>query len=151
MSEHRSLIRWQRGNAPFTYETYDRTHRWRFAGGAELEASSAPEYRGRAELPNPEEALVVALSSCHMLTFLAIASRKRLVVDAYEDDAVGFLAKNEAGKLAMTRVVLRPRVAFAGAPPPAEQVAELHERAHRECFIANSVVTQVEVEARESA
>jgi organic hydroperoxide reductase OsmC/OhrA len=86
-----------------------------------------------------------------MLTFLAIASRKRLVVDAYEDDAVGFLAKNEAGKLAMTRVVLRPRVAFAGAPPPAEQVAELHERAHRECFIANSVVTQVEVEARESA
>jgi organic hydroperoxide reductase OsmC/OhrA len=82
-----------------------------------------------------------------MLTFLAIASRKRLVVDRYQDDAIGTLEKNEAGKLAMTRVVLRPRVVFADPAPTPEVVADLHERAHRECFIANSVLTRVEVEA----
>jgi organic hydroperoxide reductase OsmC/OhrA len=151
VSEHRVRVSWERGGVDFGYESYPRDHEWTFEGGVRVPGTAAPAFRGNPERVDPEAAFVAALSSCHMLTFLAIASRKRLVVDAYEDDAVGFLAKNEAGKLAMTRVVLRPRVAFAGAPPPAEQVAELHERAHRECFIANSVVTQVEVEARESA
>ena len=146
MSEHRTQIRWAREQAPFTYETYDRTHRWRFGGGAELDASAAPEYRGRAELPNPEEALVAALSSCHMLTFLAIAARKRLTVDSYEDDAVGHMEKNAEGKLAITRVELRPRVRFSGEKKPsAADVAHMHEVSHRECFIANSVRTEVSV------
>jgi organic hydroperoxide reductase OsmC/OhrA len=146
MSEHKAEIRWKRGSADFTYETYDRTHHWRFAGGTEFDASAAPEYRGRAELPNPEEALVAALSSCHMLTFLAVAARRRFAVDSYEDAAVGHMEKNADGKLAITRVELRPRVAFSGEKrPSAEDVARMHEVAHRECFIANSVKTEVSV------
>lgn len=148
MSEHRVHVSWERGGVDFGYESYPRAHRWRFEGGVEVPASAAPAFHGNPERVDPEAAFVAALSSCHMLTFLAVASRKRLVVDAYEDEAVGFLAKNEAGKLAMTRVVLRPRVVFAGAAPAAELVADLHERAHRECFIANSVRTDVAVESR---
>jgi organic hydroperoxide reductase OsmC/OhrA len=146
MSEHRTRIHWARGGTPFTYETYDRTHRWRFDGGVELDASSAPEFRGRADLPNPEEALVAALSSCHMLTFLAIAARRRLVVESYDDDALGHMEKNADGKLAVTRVELRPRIRFSGEKQPtAEELAHLHELSHRECFIANSVKTEVSV------
>src|SRR5262249_5752003 len=104
--------------------------------------------RGDAKRVDPEAAFVAALSSCHMLTFLAIAARKRLVVDTYEDDATGFLEKNAAGKLAVTRVVLRPRVAFARAAPSADALADLHERAQRDCLVANSVRTDVAVEAR---
>jgi len=148
MSEHRVQVTWQRGGIDFGYESYPRDHRWRFEGGVEVPASAAPAFRGDPKRVDPEAAFVAALSSCHMLTFLAIASRKRLVVDAYEDDAVGFLEKNAAGKLAVARVVLRPRVRFADAPPAAEAIADLHERAHRECFIANSVRTEVAVEAR---
>jgi organic hydroperoxide reductase OsmC/OhrA len=148
MSEHRVHVTWERGGTEFGYETYPRNHRWRFEGGVEVPASAAPAFRGDPKRVDPEAAFVAALSSCHMLTFLSIASRKRLVVDAYEDDAVGFLEKNEAGRLAITRVVLRPRVRFAGIPPAAESIADLHERAHHECFVANSVRTEVAVEAR---
>ncbi|MBM4337270.1 MAG: OsmC family peroxiredoxin [Deltaproteobacteria bacterium] len=148
MSEHHSRVSWSRGGVPFDYETYDRTHRWRFGGGAELEASAAPEYRGRAELPNPEEALVAALSSCHMLTFLAVAARRRFTVESYQDDAVGWMEKNPDGKLAVTRVELRPRIAFSGEKRPTpEEIEKLHEVSHRECFIANSVKTRVTVVA----
>ena len=145
MSEHRVHVSWERKGIDFTYEAYPRDHEWRFEGGVRVPASSAPAFRGNPERVDPEAAFVAALSSCHMLTFLALASRKRLVVDAYEDEAIGSLAKNEAGKLAMTRVVLRPRVVFAGPPPAPEAIADLHERAHRECFLANSVRTHVEV------
>ena len=89
---------------------------------------------------------MAALSSCHMLTFLAIAARKRFVVDAYEDDAVGFLEKNGAGALAVTRVLLRPRIAFAGDGPAPEVLEKMHHLAHETCFIANSVRTDVRVE-----
>jgi len=150
MSEHHAQIRWRRQTESFAYDDYDRTHDWEFGGGLRIQASSAPEYRGRAELPNPEEALVTALSSCHMLTFLAIASRKRFVVDSYEDDAVGTMAKNEDGKIAITHAVLRPRVVFGGERrPDAEELSRMHESAHRNCFIANSVRTEVAVEPRE--
>ena len=146
MSAHRTRIHWARGDVPFTYESYDRTHRWRFEGGTEFDASSAPEFRGRAELPNPEEALVAALSSCHMLTFLAIAARRRLVVESYDDDAVGHMEKNADGKLAVTRVELHPRIRFSGEKQPTvEELARLHELSHKECFIANSVKTEVSV------
>ena len=148
MSEHRVRVSWERGGVDFGYESYPRDHAWSFEGGVRVPASSAPAFRGNPERVDPEAAFVAALSSCHMLTFLALASRKRLPVDGYEDEAVGFLEKNEAGKLAMTRVVLRPRVLFADPAPGPEVVADLHERAHRECFIANSVLSRVEVEAR---
>src|SRR5262245_11490779 len=145
MSEHRASVRWARGDAPFTYESYPRRHRWTFGGGASLDGSSAPEYLGDAALPNPEEALVMALSSCHMLSFLAIAARKRLTVDSYEDDAVGHMEKNAEGRLAVTKVELRPKVRFAGAAPSADELRKLHDQAHHVCFIANSVKTDVEV------
>jgi organic hydroperoxide reductase OsmC/OhrA len=149
MSEHHASVRWSRGSSAFTYDAYSRKHRWRFGGGVELDGSSAPEYLGDAALPNPEEALVMALSSCHMLSFLAIAARKRLTVDSYEDPAVGHMEKNAEGKLAVTRVELRPRVVFSGNAPSAEEVAKLHEQAHHVCFIANSVRTEVSVHPAE--
>jgi organic hydroperoxide reductase OsmC/OhrA len=145
MSEHRTRIQWARTGEAFTYETYPRRHRWRFGGGVEVDASSAPEYLGDAALPNPEEALVVALSSCHMLSFLAIAARKRLTVDSYDDEAVGHMEKNPEGRLAVTRVELRPRVRFSGAAPSADELRKLHDQAHHVCFIANSVKTEVTV------
>jgi organic hydroperoxide reductase OsmC/OhrA len=143
VSEHRVSVRWIRETADFAVAGYNRDHVWRFEGGQEVPASAAPAYLGSADRVDPEEAYVAALSSCHMLTFLAVAARKRLVVDRYEDDAVGHLEKNDDGKLAITRVTLRPRVAFAGHAPDAAGLAKIHERAHAECFIANSVRTEV--------
>lgn len=143
---HRAEISWQRTSADFRYETYNREHKWTFGGGITVDASAAPAYRGQASHANPEEALVAALSSCHMLTFLAIAARKGLVVDAYHDAAEGVLAKNDAGRLAVTRVTLRPAVRFAGPRPDAAALAELHHQAHLGCFIASSVKTEVVVE-----
>ena len=146
MSEHKATVSWQRTSTDFSYESYNREHEVRFGGGLVITGSAAPEYRGKPEHPNPEEALVWALSSCHMLTFLAIAAKRRHTVDRYEDEAVGILAKNESGRLAITRVTLRPRITWAGEPPPAETIARMHESSHRECFIANSVKTEVVVE-----
>jgi organic hydroperoxide reductase OsmC/OhrA len=147
MSEHTITLEWKRESETFTYDTYNRDHVWVFEGGARVPASAAPAYRGNPAHVNPEEALVAALSSCHMLTFLAVAAKKRFVVDRYSDRAVGFLEKNPKGKLAITRVVLHPRVAFGGTTlPTPEQIAVLHEQAHSDCFIANSVTTEVTVE-----
>jgi organic hydroperoxide reductase OsmC/OhrA len=146
MSEHPAKVSWSRGGREFTYDTYSRDHTWKFDGGVELAASAAPTYLGNPALVDPEEAYVAAVASCHMLTFLAIAARRRFVVDAYEDSATGFMEKNEAGKLAVTRVTLRPAVRFAEKTPTAEELARLHELAHENCFIANSVRTQITVE-----
>ena len=147
MSEHRVTIAWQRETTDFSYETYGRDHVWRFEGGTELAASSTPDFGGNRNLVDPEQAFVAALSSCHMLTFLAIAARRRLIVDRYQDEAIGTLEKNQAGELAMTRVVLRPRISFGGDKKPSdEELERLHERAHRTCFLANSVRTCVTVE-----
>ena len=147
MSEHRASIAWKRTSEDFGYDTYNREHVWTFEGGTRVEASSAPDFLGDPAAVDPEEALVASLSSCHMLTFLALCARKRYVVDAYADEAVGFMEKNDAGKLWVSRVVLRPKIAFSGERvPSAEQIDALHERAHHECFIANSVRTDVRVE-----
>ena len=147
MSEHHAKIDWERGSAEFTYDSYSRDHIWTFEGGVEVAASAAPSYLGSARLVDPEQAYVAALASCHMLTFLAIAARKRIVVDQYRDAAVGFLEKNQDGKLAVTRVVLNPKIAFANGPPPSEELKKLHSLAHDNCFIANSVHTAVSVES----
>ena len=147
MSEHRASISWTRTTSDFTYESYDRAHEWRFDGGISIRASSAPEFRGRPERVNPEEAFVATLSACHMLSFLAIAARRRLTVDAYVDDAVGHMSKNERGRLAITRVVLRPRVTWAaGTVVAREEENRLHHMSHEECVIANSVKTDIVVE-----
>ena len=149
MSEHRASIHWIRNDRPFDNEGYSRDHEWAFDGGHRMTGSAAPDYLGSPHGVDPEEALVAALSSCHMLTLLAIAAKKGWVVDDYQDDAVGTLEKNGEGRLAVTRVALRPRIAFAaGKAPDAEALVKLHESAHRNCFIANSVKTEVTVEPR---
>lgn len=145
-SEHRTNLMWKRTSNDFAYATYNRDHVVRTGSGVTLPASSAPEYKGDADRVNPEEALVAALSSCHMLTFLALAAKKRFVVDAYEDDAVGYLTKNAKGKLHVGKCVLRPRIVWQGAAPAADMLAELHATAHEECFIAQSVVTEVVID-----
>ncbi len=147
MSEYKATIHWTRTTPDFLYDTYDRTHRCTFGGGSAVALSSAPEFRGNAALANPEELLVAALSSCHMLTFLALAAKKRLTVEAYEDEAIGRMTKNAAGKLYVSDVVLRPKVRFLGGVS-AETFEAMHHRAHAECFIAHSVLTTVVVEPR---
>src|SRR5688500_2220448 len=147
MSEHKATVKWSRGGKDFTYKTYSRDHAWSLNGN-EVPASATPAYLGNPQRVDPEAAFVAALSSCHMLTFLALASNKGFVVDRYEDHAVGHLEKNSAGKLAITRVELHPRIVYSGDRIPAEADLDwLHDKAHRECFIANSVTTEVKVVA----
>lgn len=145
MSEHRATIRWQNTGSAMDYDHFSRDHLWTVKEGQlTVPVSSAPAYKGNPDLLDPEDALVGALASCHMLTFLAIAARKRLVVQAYTDAAVGWLEPNAEGQLAVTRVELRPVVRFApGTEPSAADHEKLHEKAHRGCFIANSVKTAV--------
>ena len=145
MSEHKATVKWSRDGKDFAYKTYSRDHVWR-ANGNEIPASATAAYLGNPNRVDPEAALVAALSSCHMLTFLALAANKGFVVDGYEDEAIGHLEKNAAGKLAITRVELRPKITFGGAKQPtAADLDALHDKAHKECFIANSVTTDVHV------
>jgi organic hydroperoxide reductase OsmC/OhrA len=147
MSERRATINWKRETPDFAYESYNRDHAWQFDAGITVRASASPAYMGNESCVDPEEAFVASLSSCHMLTFLALAARKRYVVDGYRDQAVGVLSKDTAGHLAMTKVALRPRVVFGGETIPGpEELRRLHDQAHHACFIANSVKTEVVVE-----
>ena len=149
MSKHLASLRWNRNGKPFTYEGYSRDHEWIFEGGQRLTGSAAEAFLGSPEGVDPEEAMVVALSSCHMLTLLAIAAKKGWTVESYDDDAEGTLGKNDAGKLSLTRVTLRPRIIFAeGKTPDAEALQRLHHQAHENCFIANSVKTEVVIKAQ---
>ena len=148
MSEHKANVMWARNGADFGYKTYPRDHVWRFPNGVEVPGSAAPAYLGNPQRVDPEAAFVAALSSCHMLTFLALAANKGFTVDAYEDAAVGHLGKNANGKMALLSVDLHPKIAFSGAKLPAQTDLDwLHDKAHKECFIANSVLTEVHVVA----
>ena len=147
MSEHKITLTWKRGDTPFEYQKYPRDHAWKFEGGHEMQASAAPAYLGNAKLVNPEEAFVAALSSCHMLTFLAVACKKKFVLDEYVDEAVGFMEKNAEGKLAITRVILRQKTKFSGdKQPTTEELKKMNHAAHEQCFIASSVKTEVTIE-----
>jgi organic hydroperoxide reductase OsmC/OhrA len=150
MSQYTATISWQRQGAVFTDQKYSRAHQWRFDGGAVVPASSSPHvvrlpYSDAAGV-DPEEAFVASLSSCHMLFFLSLAAGKGLVIDSYEDQALGVMEKNAAGRMAMTVVTLRPKVVFSGRQPTPEELADLHHRSHEECFIASSVKTDVRCE-----
>jgi organic hydroperoxide reductase OsmC/OhrA len=146
MSEHIAEIIWKRTSEGYGYEDYNRRHLWRFDAGIDIAAAASPEYRGEADCVDPEEAFVAAVSSCHMLTFLAIAAKKRLVVDAYEDRAVGHMDKNAEGRIAITRVDLHPRITFApGVEVDAATLEKMHHSSHEHCFIANSVKTEIVV------
>ena len=147
MSEHTARLSWSRRGHDFTYETYSRDHMLEFENGQRSLASSAPGFVGNPEALNPETLLVGSLSSCHMLTFLAVAAKRGYVVDAYEDAASGLLDKNAEGKMAITRITLRPKVQFSGTKQPdAAELAKLHERAHANCFIGSSIRAEVVVE-----
>jgi organic hydroperoxide reductase OsmC/OhrA len=146
MSQHHATIDWHRGSTDFSYEEYPRDHTWTFEGGIEVAASAAPTFRGTPDRVDPEDAFVASLAACHMLTFLALAARKNFVIESYRDSATGLLAKNEDGRLAMTTVTLRPDITFGDSAPTAEELERLHHQAHRGCFIANSVITEVTVE-----
>ena len=147
MSEHTARLSWSRHGHDFTYETYSRDHTLEFENGQRSLASSAPGFVGNPEALNPETLLVGSLSSCHMLTFLAVCAKRGYVVEEYEDAASGLLDKNAEGKMAITRITLRPKVQFSGAKQPdAVELAKLHERAHANCFIGSSIRAEVVVE-----
>jgi len=151
LHRYEASVEWRREGARFTDNRYSRGHRWRFDGGTEISASSSPAVvplpMSVAASVDPEEALVAATSSCHMLWFLSLAAAKGWVVDSYDDDAFGVMEKNSQGKVAFSRIVLRPRIEFSGAAPDATALAAVHARAHDECFIANSLRATVEVES----
>lgn len=146
--KHSAQIIWQRNGESFNPKSYDRTHQLKFPGGHVMEASAAPQYAGNAQLPNPEELLAASLSSCFMLTFLYLAAMKGIVIDEYTAVAEGTLAKNEEGKMAMTEVVIKPRIKFQDDKLPEQQVLDdLFKKSHDQCFISNSVKTKVLIAA----
>ncbi|XAW88333.1 OsmC family protein [Vibrio sp. CDRSL-10 TSBA] len=152
MSQHTATVTWQRqADEIFSDNKYSRGHEWQFDGGAKVGASASPDvvplpYSVAANV-DPEEAMIAALSSCHMLVFLSIAAKKRFVVELYQDNAVGTLEKNEQGREALTKVVLRPKIVFSGQSQPSIAMLEkMHHQSHENCFIANSVKTEVTTE-----
>jgi organic hydroperoxide reductase OsmC/OhrA len=153
MSEHGAQVVWQRGEQDFLGNTYSRGHLWRFDGGQEVPGSSSPHVvpvpMSDASAVDPEEAFVASLASCHMLWFLSIAAKKRFCVDSYQDDASGLMQANAAGKHYLALVTLRPAVQFSGERlPTREQIEQMHHLAHEECFIANSVKSELRCEPR---
>lgn len=147
MSEHKATIQWSRETKDFVYETYNREHLWSFDSGQTLHASAAPEYLGKKNCIDPEEAFAASIASCHMLTFLAIAAKSRIVVESYTDTAVAFLKKSEeTGQISVKRVELHPKITFAQGHDQSEpKLRSLHDKAHKHCFIANSVNCKIEI------
>ena len=149
MADYLATIEW-RSDGGFRDGRYSRAHRWTFDGGAVVPASASPHVvpapMSDAAGVDPEEALVASASACHMLWFLHLARDSGLDVAAYRDEARGTMGKDERGKMAMTRIVLRPEIEFAGEVPDAESLARLHHEAHERCFIANSLRTEIVVE-----
>jgi organic hydroperoxide reductase OsmC/OhrA len=150
MAEYKAIIKWQRTAPDFLRGKYSREHTWTFDGGMTVSASASPHvvpvpWSNPAHV-DPEEAFVAAISSCHMLTFLFLAAKRGFQIDSYEDEAVGSMAKNEKGVPWVSSVALYPKIVFSGdkMPTPAE-LENLHHLAHEQCFIAQSVKTQIEV------
>jgi organic hydroperoxide reductase OsmC/OhrA len=151
MSEYHARIVWNRGDSRFTDNRYSRVHEWQFDEGIVVPASASPHVvrppLSSQAAVDPEEALVAALSSCHMLTFLYLAAKQGFCIDSYEDAAVGVMEKNSQGRLAITRVTLRPDIRFSGEKLPTQaDLDALHHGAHEGCYIASSVRTEVRIE-----
>ena len=152
MNTYTATVRWKRGaDDVFAAGRYSRVHEWAFDGGAVVPASASPHvvpkpYSDEAGV-DPEEAFIASLSSCHMLFLLDFARRAGFVIDSYEDRAEGVMEKNAEGRIAVTRVTLRPHIIWSGdKQPDAAALSDLHHKAHEACFIANSVTTKVTVE-----
>lgn len=150
MSQHTATIRWQNSGPDFAKGRYSREHTWSFDGGQIVPASPSPHvvpapWSNTASV-DPEEAFVAAIASCHMLTFLWLASKEGFVADRYEDEAAGVMAKNERGVPWVSEVTLRPCILWSGPRQPAPpDIARLHHEAHEQCFIAQSIKTRVKV------
>jgi organic hydroperoxide reductase OsmC/OhrA len=152
MSDHKATIAWTNNGPDFLKGKFSREHTWTFDGGATVPASAAPSvvpapYSSPSAV-DPEEAFVASLASCHMLTFVWLASRAGFQVDSYRDEAVGTMSRNDRGVPWVSTVTLRPKIAWSGekVPTPAD-LDRLHHQAHEQCFIANSVKTEIKVEA----
>ena len=149
MSEHRATVSWEKDDSDFLKGRYSRAHQWSFDGGVSVRASSSPSAvpvpMSDESAVDPEEAYVASISSCHMLTFLYLACRKKFVITRYEDEAVGTMTKAENGIPWVSRVTLNPRIVYEGRHPTSEEEQALHHEAHRQCFIANSVRTVIDV------
>jgi organic hydroperoxide reductase OsmC/OhrA len=143
MSLHTARIHWT-SNGNFSSTGYSRDHQVTTGSGVAFDGTSAPQFGGAEDRANPEELLVAAVSSCHMLTFLALCARRNLIVASYTDDASGELGRNAAGRTAVIKVTLKPTVRFEGTAPTAEQLDALHHKAHEHCFIAQSLTCEVE-------
>ncbi|MBD5805255.1 OsmC-like protein [Azoarcus sp. Aa7] len=142
MSQHSAAIEWSRAPNPGDPKTYSRNHVATLAGGQEVKMSSSPDFLGDPQCADPEQMVVTALASCHMLFFLALADVKGFPVAHYSDNPVGHLEKTDKG-LAITRIVLSPRVGFVDKQPDADTLAAIHASAHKRCFIANSLTAEV--------
>lgn len=147
--EYTARINWKRSTTLFNTKSFDRTHKISFGSGSLIEASSAPEFLGRSDLPNPEELFIGSISSCFMLTFLYWAAAEGIVVDEYSDTAVGVLAKNSEGKMAMTEVILSPHVTFKEQKIDPKLLEALFKKAHDNCFISSSIKTKVVVKSEQ--
>ena len=151
--EYRATILWKRQDGEdFAKGRYSRAHEIRFDGGITIVGSASPSVVplpfSREDAVDPEEMFVAALSNCHMLTFLDLARRAGVIIDSYEDEAVGVMERIAPQRMAITKVTLRPKIVYGGAAPDKERLDELHHQAHELCFIANSVKTEITVEAR---
>ncbi len=153
MSLHKASVRWTLEGGDFLARRYSRLHTLSFGEGVTVPGSPSPEvvpspWSSPAAV-NPEAAFIASLSACHMLWFLDLAAQAGFVVASYDDDAEGTLGRSAPGRMAMTRVALRPAIVFSGdRRPSAAEIDALHHEAHERCFIANSVKTEVVVEAR---
>jgi organic hydroperoxide reductase OsmC/OhrA len=153
MSEHKATIKWARTGAPddFAKGKYSREHTWTFDGGVTIRASPSPSVVpapwSNGAAVDPEEGYVASISSCHMLTFVYVAQKAGFVVDRYEDEAVGVMTKSERGATPwVSLVTLHPKIVYGGAKRPTDSEEEqLHHAAHEQCFIANSVKTEISV------
>jgi organic hydroperoxide reductase OsmC/OhrA len=147
MSKYKATIHWKSNGLDFLNDKYSRAHNWVFDGGHVVPASASPHIvplpNSVAENVDPEEAFVASLSSCHMLFFLSLAMNRGILVEEYIDEAEGIMEKNDKGRVAITRVTLRPRARYGGEMPDPAQIEKLHHRAHDLCFIANSVRSEI--------
>jgi|SRR5699024_4171765 len=153
MSKYTVTVSWERAQAKFTDNKYNRLHKWKFDGGEIIPASSSPQVvptpLSDPSAIDPEEAFIASLSSCHMLWFLSIAAKCGFVVDQYDDEAEGLMEEDKDSKLSITEVTLRPHVKYMnGSAPDIEENIEMHHEAHENCFIANSVRTEINIESK---
>ena len=146
MSVFTTNIEWKQTSSDFSYEKYNRNHTITFSGAHTLKNSAAPEYFGNSDMSNPEELIAAALASCHMLTFLAVASKSGYNVQSYNCKAEALLAKNDEGKMSITEITLTPEIVYNGDKlPTPEQLKSLHDKSHKNCFIAQSLKTKVNI------